>query len=108
MEKEKRTERFNMKIQPSLKAAAEKKAESLGYSLSRYVEVVLKNELKKKGKEKMENIYEKYKGMKIIYCEEMRYDSREWRHTGLDAVDKDGQLWGIFESPDGTETALMR
>lgn len=45
MEKERRTERFNMKMQPSLKAAAEKKAEDQGYSLSRYVEMLIRRDL---------------------------------------------------------------
>ena len=45
MEKEKRTERFNMKMQPSLKMAAEKKAEAQGYSLSRYIEQLIRQDV---------------------------------------------------------------
>lgn len=46
MEREKRTERFNMKMQPSLKMAAEKKAEAQGYSLSRYIEQLIRQDVK--------------------------------------------------------------
>lgn len=44
---EKRTERFNMKIQPSVKAEAEKKAADQGYSLSRYIEMLIRRDLEK-------------------------------------------------------------
>lgn len=47
MEKEKRTDRLHMKIQPSLKAEAEKKAEEQGYTLSRYVEMLIRKDIEK-------------------------------------------------------------
>ena len=42
---ENRTARINMKVRPSWMAAAETRAEELGYSLSRYIEMVVKKEM---------------------------------------------------------------
>lgn len=50
MEKEKRTDRLNMKIQASLKAAAQRAAEEDGRSLSNYIENLIKEDLKKRDK----------------------------------------------------------
>ena len=42
MEKEKRTERINMKVLPSLKAAAEAQATAEGRTLSNYIETLIR------------------------------------------------------------------
>ena len=42
MEKEKRTERINMKVLPSLKAAAEAQAIAEGRTLSNYIETLIR------------------------------------------------------------------
>lgn len=49
MEKEKRTDRLYMKIRPSVKAAAEKRAAEEGRSLSNYIEVLIIKDSKKGG-----------------------------------------------------------
>lgn len=49
MEKEKRTERINMKILPSLKAAAELQAAKEGRTLSNYIENLIAKDTKKQG-----------------------------------------------------------
>lgn len=49
---EKRTERFTMKITPSLKEEANERAEELGRSLSNYVEQLILKDLTERKKEK--------------------------------------------------------
>lgn len=49
MTKEKRTERINMKVLPSVKEAAEKKAAEQGRTLSNYIEQLIINDTEKAG-----------------------------------------------------------
>lgn len=47
MEKEKRTDRIYMKVLPSVKAAAEKRATEEGRSMSNYIEHLIKEDVKR-------------------------------------------------------------
>lgn len=48
MSKEKKTERIMIRISPELKAAANKKAEADGRTLSNYLEWLIKNDIREK------------------------------------------------------------
>lgn len=49
-EKEKKTVTFTMKMKPSLKLAAQERADELGRSLSNYIAMLIANDLKKRQK----------------------------------------------------------
>lgn len=51
-----------------------------------------------------EEIEERYE---VLEADDIRYDIRGHHHTGYDAVDEDGELWGVFVSNDD-EYFLMR
>ena len=51
-----------------------------------------------------EEIKERYT---VLKADSIRYDIRGHHHTGYDAVDEDGELWGVFANGKD-EYFLMR
>ena len=43
----------------------------------------------------------------VVEADDIRYDYEGIRHTGFDAIDDDGELWGVFEDERG-ECTLAR
>lgn len=92
---EKRTERVNMKVRPSWKAAAETKAESLGYSLSRYIEMVVKKDLEETMKE-TRYVIEEYRD-KMGTGTERVFEKAVTKETAIEAAKAE---WNTLDDRD--------
>lgn len=84
-----------MKVRPSWKAAAETKAESLGYSLSRYIEMVVKKDLEETMKE-TRYVIEEYRD-KMGTGTERVFEKAATKETAIEAAKAE---WNTLDDRD--------